>query len=162
MVSPVSTVDQTAVETPVPTVTTTNPLAKLISTMLPNVTAFVPSSNGTTNRPVSPAPLSTSTMNNDAAPFVPSQQQHGSNQQHLNNANMTHWNNAGARGGSGNRRGQSGVRLHSFEKQTSFAVLTRVVVFIMVVVVEEETNDLQVICSTSSLSIRILLFFFAL
>lgn len=103
---------------PVPTVTTTNPLAKLMSTMLPNATPFVPTSNGTTNRPVSPTPISTLSMNNDAAPFIPNQQQqqHGSNQQHLGNINTGHWNGTNTRGGSGNRRGQSGVRLYSLEK----------------------------------------------
>lgn len=149
-VSPIPSTDQatiepTVVEVPVATVTTTNPLAKLISTMLPNATPFMPGSNGTTNRPVSPVPLATSTMNNDAVPFIPSQPQHGSGQHHLNNANAGHWNNGGARGGGGNRRGQSGVSFYSCRKQSEFTICSRVVVFIMVV---EEINALQVCCSS--------------
>jgi hypothetical protein len=102
--------ESTVVEVPVSTLPTTNPLAKLISTMLPNATPFVPGSNGTTNRPVSPLSIPLSTMNNDAAPFVPIQHQHGSGQQHLSNTNVGHWSGTNARGGGGNRRGQSGVR----------------------------------------------------
>lgn len=103
------------VEVPVSTLPATNPLAKLISTMLPNAIPFTPSSNGATiNRPVSPSPLSA--MNNDATPFIPNQYPHGSGQQqqHMSNMNTGHWNGPGARGGGGgggpNRRGQSGVR----------------------------------------------------
>ncbi|CAF0812164.1 unnamed protein product [Adineta steineri] len=96
------------VEVPVPVI---NPLAKLISTMLPNATPFIPTSNVSNNRPVSPVPIPISTMNNNAAAFVPGQQQqHGSGQQqHLNNMNGGQWNGVGARGGGGgNRRGQNG------------------------------------------------------
>jgi hypothetical protein len=99
----------TAVEAPLSALPTTNPLAKLLTTMLPNANPFIPSSNVTTNRPVSPIP--TASMNNDAPPFIPSQHQHGSSQQHLSNTNAGHWGGIGARGGGGgNRRGQSGVR----------------------------------------------------
>jgi len=114
-VSPIPISDQpetesTVVEVPVSALPATNPLAKLISTMLPNATPFVPSSNGTTtNRPVSPSPIPISTMNNDAQPFIPIQHQHGGGQQHLSNTSTGQWSGTGARGG-GNRRGQSGVR----------------------------------------------------
>ena len=84
--------------------------------MLPNVIPFVPTSNGTTNRPVSPVPIATSTMNNDAMPFIPNQPPHGSNQHHLNNTNAGHWNSGGTRGGGGNRRGQNGVSFHCRRK----------------------------------------------
>jgi hypothetical protein len=113
-VSPTSVADKphgepTVVEVPVSTLPAKNPLAKLISTMLPNANAFVPNSNGTNNRPVSPSPMSN--MNNDAPPFVPIQHQHGGGQQHLNNTNAGQWGGPGTRGGGGgNRRGQSGVR----------------------------------------------------
>jgi hypothetical protein len=103
--------ESTVVEVPVLALPATNPLAKLISTMLPNVIPFVPSSNVTTNRPISPSPIPISTMNNDASPFIPSQHQHGSGQQHLSNTNAGYWSGTGTRGGGGgNRRGQSGVR----------------------------------------------------
>jgi hypothetical protein len=112
-VSPTSVSDKpetesAAVEVPISTLPATNPLAKLMLTMLPNVTPFVPNSNGTNNRPVSPAPIPISIMNNDAPAFVPSQHQHGGGQQHVNNTNTGQWNGPGARGGgAGNRRGQS-------------------------------------------------------
>ncbi|UJR28051.1 hypothetical protein I4U23_009307 [Adineta vaga] len=94
----------TAVELPVSTLPATNPLAKLISTMLPNAVSFVPSSNGTNNRPVSPSPIPISFMNNDATPFVPSQHQYTSGQQQWNGTNVR----GGGNSGGGNRRGQNG------------------------------------------------------
>ena len=116
-VSPTTVSDQpeiesTAVEVPISTLLATNPLAKLISTILPNAVPFVPSSNTTNNRPVSPSPIPISVMSNDAPSFVPSQHQHAGGQQHLNNTNTGQWNGTGTRGGNagGNRRGQSGVR----------------------------------------------------
>jgi len=122
-VSPIPISDQpetesTVVEVPVSVLPATNPLAKLMSTMLPNVPSFVPSSNvTTTNRPVSPISI----MNNDAPPFIPIQHQHGNGQQHLNNSNAGYWSGTGARGGGGggggNRRGQSGVRSLLKKKQ---------------------------------------------
>jgi hypothetical protein len=122
-VSPIPISDQPetesiVVEVPVSVLPATNPLAKLISTMLPNVPSFIPSSNvTTTNRPVSPIPISI--MNNDAPPFIPIQHQHGNGQQHLNNTNTGYWSGTGTRGGGGggNRRGQSGVRSLLKKKQ---------------------------------------------
>ena len=85
--------------------------------MLPNATPFVPGSNGIINRPVSPAPIPISMMNNEATPFVPIQHQHGSGQQHSNNMNTGHWNGVGTRGG--NRRGQSGVCRSALQSATT-------------------------------------------
>jgi hypothetical protein len=80
--------------------------------MLPNATPFVPNSNVTNNRSVSPSPIPISIMSNDAPTFVPSQHPQGGSQQHLNNTNIGQWNGNSTRGGTGggNRRGQSGVR----------------------------------------------------
>ena len=96
--SPTPTTEPAVVEVPISTLPTTNPLAKLISTMLPNATPFVPSSNSTTNQIL--------TMNNDATPFVPNQ-----HQQQLNNPNAGHWSGTNTRNSGGNnRRGQNPVR----------------------------------------------------
>ena len=94
-----------ATQVPAASVSPVNPLAKLISQMLPNVTSFAPSSNVITHGSLSP---SASMMNNDAMPFIPGQHQMGGGQQHMGNMGGGHW---GARGGGagGNRRGQSGV-----------------------------------------------------
>ncbi|CAF4659241.1 unnamed protein product, partial [Rotaria sp. Silwood2] len=103
--------ESTIVEVPVSTLPAINPLSKLISTMLPNATSFVPNSNVTNNQSVTPSPISISTMNNDALPFIPNQHQHGSHQQHMNNTGAGHWGGSGGRGGGGmggnNRRGQN-------------------------------------------------------
>jgi hypothetical protein len=74
--------------------------------MLPNATPFVPGSTSTTNQVLA--------MNNDATPFVPTQHQHGSNQQQFNNPNTGHWSGTNASTSGGNRRGQNPVRLFIF------------------------------------------------
>jgi hypothetical protein len=100
----------TIVEVPVSTLPATNPLAKLISNMLPHTAAFVPNSNVSNNRPVSLSPTQGSNMNNDAPPFIPTQHPHGGGQQHMSNTNPGNWGSTrGGGGGGGNRRGQSGV-----------------------------------------------------
>ena len=111
-VSPTSVSSQpemtvTVVEAPVSALPATNPLAKLISNMLPNVATLVPNSNVSNNRPISPIPASV--MNNDAPPFIPTQHQHGGGQQHMSNTNAGHWSGPRGGGGGNNRRGQSGV-----------------------------------------------------
>lgn len=98
--------EDNTVEVPISVLPETSPLAKLISTMLPNATV---------HRPVSPTPVSTpiSTMNNDAPPFIPNQ-----HQQHTNNINTSHWNTSNQRGGGPNRRGQMSV---SFDFQWKYS-----------------------------------------
>ncbi|CAF0961402.1 unnamed protein product [Adineta ricciae] len=91
-----------AVEIPLSALPATNPLAKL---MLPNAAPFVPSSNGTNNQPVSPVFIPISSMNNDALPFVPSQQQPATSQQQWNGTNTRSGSGSNA---GGNRRGQLG------------------------------------------------------
>ncbi|CAF0860150.1 unnamed protein product [Rotaria sordida] len=100
-----SEIESTIVEVPVSTLPAVNPLSKLISTMLPNATPFVPNSNITNNQSVTPSSIPILTMNNNAPPFIPSQHQHANNQQHMNNTNVGHWSGSGTRGN--NRRGQN-------------------------------------------------------
>ncbi|CAF0900909.1 unnamed protein product [Adineta ricciae] len=95
----------TAVEIPLSALPAKNPLAKLMPAMLPNAAPFVPSSNGTHNQPVSPVFIPISTMNNDALPFVPIQQQPATSQQQWNGANTRSGSGSNA---GGNRRGQLG------------------------------------------------------
>ncbi|CAF4779999.1 unnamed protein product, partial [Rotaria sp. Silwood1] len=103
--------ESTIAEVPVSTLPAVNPLSKLISTMLPNATPFIPNSNVINNQSVKPSPIPISSMNNDAPPFIPTQHQHGTNQQYMNNTGVGHWNGGSTRGGGGtggnNRRGQN-------------------------------------------------------
>lgn len=90
------------IEVPISKLPAENPLAKLISTMLPDAAPFIPSPIMTDNQAVTPIPIST--MNNDAPAFIPSQQP-------MINTGGGQWNGNNTRGGGGvgNRRGQNAV-----------------------------------------------------
>ena len=100
----------------------TNPLAKLISNMLPNATPFVPNSTSNQNGPVPLAPgIVNSMMNNDASPFIPNQHQNSMNSHYMpnNSSNPNHWGGRGGVGGGGNRRGQTGVSYFPYNGRVS-------------------------------------------